>query len=137
MSITMREQEFIDAFVKASLRERWTFMLPVEKRRTRHLCGLYHGFDFEAEVVEKHRHLAEKQEDFVEMLLSRGAGGEVHVISTSPKWDAKVLSFSEATDEEGCAWRPATICVYKPKLLAVFCDEDDRYVLFNGAAAKR
>jgi hypothetical protein len=132
MSLSAHEQAFIGAFVQAPLRERWVFMLSNAKRRQRHLCRLYHGFEVEAKVVEQHKHLATKQA-FVSMLLSRGAGGDVYAISTNPHWDAKTFSFSEATHDDGCAWLPATICIYKPKHLAVFCDEYDRYVLFNGA----
>jgi hypothetical protein len=130
VTVPAAEFEFVRAFVLPSLRERWLYMLQSPKKRQKHLQRLHHGFDFEADHVERLRHHSSHQGAFVAMLKAHGAGNLVQVISTRPFLDGKVFSFEEATSlQDGVAWEPSTICIYVSNRLAVFADEYDRYVL--------
>ncbi|WP_367154802.1 hypothetical protein [Methylomonas sp. HYX-M1] len=133
MNLPVAEVEFIQAFVKPTLKDRWLGQLDSPKRRSKQLQRLHHGFDFEARSTEHLKHL--HQADFIALLRRRRAGGPVHVISAHSSRDGNVYSFDEAIDpNRGVAWSHSTICIYSPKLLAVFADEYDHYVLWNGPA---
>ncbi|MCM5680115.1 hypothetical protein M8A51_11280 [Schlegelella sp. S2-27] len=135
MTLPSAEVEFIQMFVKPTLRDRWLHQLDSPKRRSKQLQRLHHGFYFEARSMEHVKHHAAHRADFIAMLRRYGAGGPVHVISAHSSRDGNAYSFEEAIDpNEGVARSHSTICIYSPKSLAVFADEYDRYVLWNGAA---
>jgi hypothetical protein len=131
----LEEAQFVESFVKPSLRARWLYMLDSPKKRSKQLQRLFHGFDFEASIIEEFKGHAAKQGELISSLIKRGAGGAVHVISANPLLDGKVFRFKEAIandrHDEGCAWAPASICIYEPKRLAVFANEYDHFLLFN------
>jgi hypothetical protein len=135
MTLPNAELEFIQTFVKPTLRDRWLQQLGSPAKRLKQLQRLHHGFDFEAVSMQHLKHHASHQTDFIAMLRRYGAGGPVHVISALSSRDGKVYSFEQAIEShEGVAWSPSTVCVYNPRSLAVFADEYDRHVLWRGAA---
>ncbi len=133
--MSSEEVQFVESFVKPSFRDRWLYMMNSPNKRSKQLERLFHGFDFEASVIEVFKGHVAKQDEFISALLRRGAGGPVHVISANPILDGKVFTFQAAVakerHDEGCAWDAASICIYNPRHLAVFADEHDHFLLFN------
>jgi hypothetical protein len=127
--VNAHEEGFVRSFVLASKRDRVAMLLANPKRRREYVKTLAHYGDLDVQHAEAvSPKVAHTVDEWLKLLLSKGAPARCWVISEDASKDAKEVELSEALRETiGAGMGTIVSCV--PGKLAYFEDEDQRRLL--------
>tara|TARA_B100001093_G_C26782235_1_gene995150 strand:- start:136 stop:543 length:408 start_codon:yes stop_codon:yes gene_type:complete len=129
--ILQEEEQFIDAFIYSSKKNRTLGLLRSKKRRSKILSKLYHYSDFDSRFLKKIDASIQFSELILNLLLEKGANRMCYVISASRSDLDQTTKELSGVLNEVVGYCPGTIIICRSNHLAYYEGEmnNERYLL--------
>ncbi|SRR6266545_4524690 len=136
MNAENNEADFVKTFVRPAKRARYAALLRSSKNRKKIVDRLNHWHDLDTRFASRIPPSQQNARAIANVVRAKGAGRDVHVISSNPDIDGHSMPLDAALDATiGMGYGTVIICI--PGRLAYFESEDpgERYILERAAEA--